>query len=128
ALRVPVHHLHSSIYKPEVVESFKSCVYRNPPLIIESEGLSRPIEGSSHPADLGDYGVMALRGELIHMLKEFFPAEIAALLALLFQKLLNLGLRSYGSVVCAREPECFLAPHSLIPDHNVLYGMLEGMP
>jgi hypothetical protein len=65
--------------------------------------------------------------ELLGTVDERFTTNVVARLPLLCEHFLDDVLCSDSRVVCAREPQDFVATHPAPPDNDVLHGVVEAV-
>ncbi|OPY10226.1 MAG: hypothetical protein A4E67_00646 [Syntrophaceae bacterium PtaB.Bin038] len=96
--------------------------------LVHGETLAFPVAGAAQALQLVQDDAAVLLLPLPDALDELLPAQVVPRLSLLGQLLLDHVLRRDPGVVRARHPEGVVALHAPVARHDVLQGVVQGVP
>ena len=124
----PVDDVIALVDEPVAPEPDEDLAYRPRKPLVHGEAFPFPVAGAAKPLELvqDDAAVFFLPHP--DSLDEFFAAQVVPGLALAGQFLLDDVLRGDPRVVHPGHPECVVALHATVARHDVLQGVVQGVP
>ena len=126
--RRPVDHARPLVDQPFFIQLHKSFPHSTGEPLVECKPLPIPIAGSTKPSELVDDLTAILLFPLPDACFEGFAPDCFTRGAFFAQQILHLQLRGNASVISPRHPECRLALHAVVTDHDVFRCHEQGVP
>ena len=128
AVRAVVYDAQSAINKPFIVERNEVFLYSGTESIVHGEAQAAPVAGGAEGFELIDDAVSVFLFPFPYERGEFLSAEVIAgetfFLAEIF---FDLYLSGYSGMVCAGNPQCAVALHTLEADERILKSFIKRM-